>query len=215
MTAGNQRARSDRAKQQRRAHILTAALELWHTRTFATFTMAEVAARSGLAKGTIYLYFETKEELLLALLEAQLDAWFNALDARLAGGPADVAQAAGLICAVTERQPALARLLPIAASILEHNIPPDTARAYKEHLLDRSAHSAAGIEAALPFLKPGDGVWLLLQIYALIVGLGQMADPAPVIRPILAEPHMAPLRVEFAAAFRQAMTVLLNGLQHR
>lgn len=215
MTTGKQRARSDLAKLQRREHILKTALELWHTRTFATFTMAEVAAQSSLAKGTLYLYFETKEELLLALLDAQLDAWFTTLDARLAGGPYDVAQAAELIAATTERQPALARLLPIAASILEHNIPLDSARAYKARLLSRSAHSAALLERQLAFLAPGDGIWLLLQIYALIVGLGQMADPAPVVCTVLDDPQMAPLRVDFVRAFRRAITTLLTGLHHQ
>lgn len=212
MTTGKQRARSDAAKLQRREHILSTALALWHTRTFATFTMAEVAAQSGLAKGTLYLYFETKEELLLVLLEAQLDAWFTTLAARLAGGPYDVAQAAELISTTTAQQPALARLLPITSSILEHNIALATARAYKERLLARSAHSAALLEQQLTFLDPGDGIWLLLQIYALIVGLGQMADPAPVVCTVLDDPQMAPLRVEFVSAFRRAITALLRGI---
>lgn len=215
MTSGRRRARSDLAKLQRREHILKTALALWQTRTFATFAMAEVAAQSGLAKGTLYLYFETKEELLLALLEAQLDAWFDSLDAGLAGGPYDVAQAAELIGATTAGQPALARLLPIASSILEHNIPLDSARAYKTRLLTRSAHSAALLEQQLTFLAPGDGIWLLLQIYALIVGLGQMADPAPVVCAVLDDPQMAPLRVEFVSAFRRAIAALLTGLQHQ
>jgi hypothetical protein len=66
----------------------------------------------------------------------------------------------------------------------------------------------------MPFMAPGEGAWLLLQIYALVVGLGQMADPAPVVRAVLAEPHMAPLRVEFAPALRRALAALLRGLEH-
>lgn len=207
-----QRARSAEDKQQRRSHILEAALELWDERTFASFAMAEVATRAGLAKGTLYLYFETKEQLLLALLEAQLAAWFDALEAGLAQDSAwDAEQAAGLLCAALEAQPALVRLLPIASSILEHNIPHGAALAYKEFLLARSGRSAALIEARLPFLAGGGGVTVLLNVYALIVGLGQMADPAPVVAEVLAEERMAPLRVEFAPAFRQSIAALLRG----
>lgn len=210
-----QRARSLADKQQRKAHILATALELWQAHTFASFTMAEVAAGSGLAKGTLYLYFETKEELLLALLESQLEAWFDQLDAGLAhAGTADVAWAAALLCAALNEYPALTRLLPIAASILEHNIPLDTARAYKQRLLERSTHSGAALEQRLVFLAPGDGLWLLLQVYALVVGLGQMADPAPIVRQVLAEEPMAPLRVEFEPAFSRSITTLLHGLAH-
>ena len=50
-----QRARSAADKQQRRAQILATALAMWDDHSFASFAMAEVAARSGLAKGTLYL----------------------------------------------------------------------------------------------------------------------------------------------------------------
>jgi AcrR family transcriptional regulator len=209
-----QRARSSADKQQRREQILDTALALWERHTFASFTMAEVAARAGLAKGTLYLYFETKEELLLTLLEARLDAWFDTLDAGLdEDGTWDAVRAAALICAALERQPALTRLLPIAASILEHNIPLERARTYKERILARSQRSAALLEQRLSFLAPGDGLWLLLQIYALVVGLGQMADPAPVVAQVLTDEAMQPLRVVFSPTFSRAITTMLDGLQ--
>jgi AcrR family transcriptional regulator len=209
------RARSDTDKQQRREHILDSALELWEEHTFASFAMAEAAARSGLAKGTLYLYFRTKEELFLAMLERLLEAWFADLDAGLAEGAGawGAGQGAALICATLERRAALTRLLPIASSVLEHNIPPAAARAYKERLLAWAARSGALLERRMPFLPPGDGTWLLLQIYALVVGLGQMADPAPAVRDILAEPHMAALRVDFAPAFRRVIATLLAGME--
>ena len=209
-----QRARSAADKQQRRAQILATALVMWDAHSVASFTMAEVAARSGLAKGTLYLYFETKEELLLALLEGLLVGWFDALDGGLAeAGLCEIAQIASLLSAVLSERPALTRLLPLAATIFEHNIPLESARAYKELLLDRSARSAAGLERCLSFLQPGEGLWLLLQLYALIVGLGQMADPAPMARRLLDEERLAPLRVAFDPAFHRSITTLLHGMQ--
>ncbi len=211
-----QRARTTGDKQQRREHILSTALQIWETHTFASFTMAEVAAESGLAKGTLYLYFETKEELLLALLDGLLERWFDELDTGLAEDSTwDVDRTAALLCAALDHQHALTRLLPIAASILEHNISLPIARAYKAHLLQRSTQSATLIEQRLPFLAPGDGLWLLLQVYALVVGLGQMADPAPIVRQVLQEAQMAPLRVDFGPMFAQSIHTLLLGLAHR
>jgi AcrR family transcriptional regulator len=209
-----QRARSDTDKQQRREHILDTALAMWDTHTFASFTMADVAARSGLAKGTVYLYFQTKEELFLALLDRQLQSWFDDLDvALMEPGDWDVPRAADLLCASLERRAALTRLLPIAASVLEHNIPLETARAYKERLLERSTRSGALLERQLPFLAPGDGFWLLMQIYALVVGLGQMADPAPIVRQVLEEKPLSVLQVDFSPAFRRTITTFLYGLE--
>lgn len=53
--------------EQRRAEILEAALGLFSSKGFHETTMEEVAQAAGVAKGTIYLYFQSKEHLLLAL----------------------------------------------------------------------------------------------------------------------------------------------------
>jgi AcrR family transcriptional regulator len=53
--------------EQRRAEILEAALGLYSSKGFNDTTMEEVAQAAGVAKGTIYLYFQSKEHLLLAL----------------------------------------------------------------------------------------------------------------------------------------------------
>lgn len=53
--------------EQRRAEILEAALELFSSKGFNDTTMEEVATSAGVAKGTVYLYFQSKEHLLLAL----------------------------------------------------------------------------------------------------------------------------------------------------
>ena len=45
--------------------------------------VAEVADEAGLGKGTVYLYFASKEELLLAVHERNLDHFFGALNALL------------------------------------------------------------------------------------------------------------------------------------
>ena len=42
-------------------------------------SVAEVADEAGLAKGTVYLYFPSKEELLLAVHERKIDGFFGAL----------------------------------------------------------------------------------------------------------------------------------------
>jgi len=53
--------------EQRRAEILASALQLFSSKGFHDTTMEEVANAAGVAKGTIYLYFQSKEHLLLAL----------------------------------------------------------------------------------------------------------------------------------------------------
>lgn len=55
--------------QDRREQILEAAVAVFAERGYQRATVKEIAARAGIAPGTIYLYFRNKRELLLALAE--------------------------------------------------------------------------------------------------------------------------------------------------
>ncbi|MFD2180703.1 TetR/AcrR family transcriptional regulator [Rhodoplanes azumiensis] len=56
----------------RREAILKAALDEFSERGFAAARLDDVARRAGVAKGTIYLYFEDKEALFQELIRATL-----------------------------------------------------------------------------------------------------------------------------------------------
>src|ERR671912_253682 len=64
-------------KQERQQAILDAAERLLRRSPERVANVAEVADEAGLAKGTVYLYFPSKEELLLALHERHVDAFFR------------------------------------------------------------------------------------------------------------------------------------------
>ncbi|MEE4270825.1 MAG: TetR/AcrR family transcriptional regulator [Thermoanaerobaculales bacterium] len=57
---------------EKRPLILGAATELLAERGFAAVTVAEIADRAGIGKGTVYEYFSSKDELLFAVFE-----WLN------------------------------------------------------------------------------------------------------------------------------------------
>ncbi|MBS0335654.1 MAG: helix-turn-helix transcriptional regulator, partial [Proteobacteria bacterium] len=54
-------------KSERRAAILRAAAGLLKQAPHGAFSVEALARRAGLAKGTVYLYFGTREEVLLAV----------------------------------------------------------------------------------------------------------------------------------------------------
>jgi AcrR family transcriptional regulator len=70
LTTAERRARE---KAQRRQEILDAARREFFERGFHNPTVDDVAARAEVSKGTIYLYFESKEEILAHLLLEGLD----------------------------------------------------------------------------------------------------------------------------------------------
>jgi len=61
-----------RRKEARPAEIVDAALTSFAARGFAATRLEDVAARAGISKGTLYLYFKNKEELFEAVVRATL-----------------------------------------------------------------------------------------------------------------------------------------------
>ena len=62
------RARREREKEERRQSILRAAREVFFENGFHRATVDDVAERAEVSKGTVYLYFESKETILALLL---------------------------------------------------------------------------------------------------------------------------------------------------
>lgn len=58
-----------RRKDERPSELIAAALDLFVDRGFAATRLDDVAARAGVSKGTLYLYFESKEALFKAVIE--------------------------------------------------------------------------------------------------------------------------------------------------
>jgi AcrR family transcriptional regulator len=69
------------ARNERRAAILSAALEEFAARGFEAARLDDVARRAGIAKGTIYLYFRDKESLFQELVRAMLSPLVGAIEA--------------------------------------------------------------------------------------------------------------------------------------
>src|SRR5918993_5421961 len=57
-----------RRKEERPRDIIAAALSVFTEKGFAGARMEEIARRAGLSKGTLYLYFETKEDMFRAVV---------------------------------------------------------------------------------------------------------------------------------------------------
>ena len=75
VVAINQRARSEEQKTLRRNAVLKVA-ELYFLEVgYEAFSMSHLAKKAGVAKGTLYLYFETREEIFLTLYEQSLIRW--------------------------------------------------------------------------------------------------------------------------------------------
>jgi len=94
--------RRKRAAEARRRVILEAAARVFARRGFHAATIAEVAAETGLAVGSIYLYFNTKEELYFSLVDEKAEELLSFLHAELAQAPTALGKLRRLVVAQLE-----------------------------------------------------------------------------------------------------------------
>ena len=71
------RARSKAAKSERKDAIIAAADTLLRQSGYDVMTMQAVAVEAGLGKGTLYLYFSSREELVLDVYGRLFDKWID------------------------------------------------------------------------------------------------------------------------------------------
>jgi AcrR family transcriptional regulator len=70
-------AKRERRKEARPGELLDAALDLFVEKGFAATRAEEVAARAGVSKGTLFLYFPSKEELFKAVVRENISGRFK------------------------------------------------------------------------------------------------------------------------------------------
>lgn len=84
-TNGESRARTESGRNDKRDRILNAAITVFAEKGFHQARVSDVADQAGVADGTIYLYFKSKDDLLLTLFEEKMDAIIAGLNVVLQG----------------------------------------------------------------------------------------------------------------------------------
>ena len=107
---------------QRRETIINACESLYQTMSFKDITLKEIGNAVPFSRPTIYNYFETKEEIFLALFEREYERWNTDLEAILMEPePLTKAQVADRIARSLERRMQLLKLLSMNNFDMEAN----------------------------------------------------------------------------------------------
>lgn len=161
-------------KLERRREILDAAERLFLERPEGLASMDELAEAAGVAKGTLYLYFPSKEEVLVALHERYMAGFFEKLQAALASKRAfGVEDLLALGRKDIIEQPVRLSLATLVIGLTERNIPPESALAFKMRMGERLLAAGQAIDQRFGF-QSGEGTRLLNASYALAIGMWQL-----------------------------------------
>ena len=116
----------------RREEIINACQRLYQTMSFKEITLKEIGAETSFSRPTIYNYFQTKEEIFLALYEREYDLWNAELEAILAEN--ELLSKAGLaeqIARSLEKREQLLKLLAMNNYDMEANSRPELLASFK------------------------------------------------------------------------------------
>ncbi|GIJ09738.1 TetR/AcrR family transcriptional regulator [Micromonospora andamanensis] len=217
-----QRARTEEQREIRRRTILDAASAMLDEMPVAAVTLNELSRRVGLAKPNVLRYFESREAVLLELLDHFLQEWLAELAAELADGidaklpmAARAAAMADIVSRSLARRVVLCDLFGAQGSVLEHNVSVAVAIRHKRASLGHLATMAHLIQQHLPEL--GENAELFsLQTMVMAGALSAYATPPPSLEAAYqAEPPLARFRMELKDSLQLALTATLLGVLPR
>ncbi|MCA9632910.1 MAG: TetR family transcriptional regulator [Myxococcales bacterium] len=213
-----QRARQPEQKAQRRSQILAAARQLLADQGMDQLSLSELARRVGLAKSNVYRYFESREAVLLEVLDRDWQAWIEELNERTAQPDLALpAQERGRLLATyvassAASRPRLCALLSVLGSVLEHNLSEDTVRAFKLDALERSFAVVTSMQRVLPELDFDGCVDLLNAAHALLTGHWLACQPSDVVAKVLTDPRLCLFKRDFESDLQRSLGLCIAGL---
>ena len=107
---------------KKREEIVNACEQLYKTMSFKDITLKEIGSVTSFSRPTIYNYFQTKEEIFLALFEREYDRWNEELEKILESADKLTGQqVAGAIAHSLEKREQLLKLLSMNNFDMEEN----------------------------------------------------------------------------------------------
>jgi AcrR family transcriptional regulator len=217
------RARSDDQREARRRAILDTAAAMLSEMPVSAVSLNELSRRVGLAKSNVLRYFESREAVLLDLLDAASQEWAGQLDGVLgaaidpAGSPRERGdQLAAALATSLAGHPVLCDLISAQAAVLERNVSPQLAAQHKRAAVAHADTFAGLLDKHLPELGEHDA-WRLAAATLMVTStVWTHSQPsAAMLAAYEADPSLAALRIDFPAALRETLEVLISGLLAR
>lgn len=218
-----QRARNEEQREARRQAILDAAAGMLTEMPVSELTLNELSRRVGLAKSNVLRYFETREAVLLELLDTAWQDWLGELATELAITVQAEAsarergdQVAAALAASLATRPVLCDLLGAQAAVLERNVSPRIAAEYKRATMASIDALGRMTRRQLPELADADARQLAGATVLVAGGVWPHTQPSPAMQAAYrADPGLAAMCLDFTETLRALLETLITGLLAR
>jgi AcrR family transcriptional regulator len=214
MSVEFRRARRPEQKEERRTQLLDTAAEFLTTgEPLQKLGLSELARRAGMAKSNVYRYFESREALLLELLQRAYGSCFERFTAEASvHAPLSVDAFIRAFARALAEEPLLGQLTSALPSVLEHNLSKDAIRVFKTSSLAFLRQASEGLHVLCPTLSVAQHWELLSHTLVLLGGLWPHAHPAPIVAELVQEPDLAAFSHDYLPDLERALRMYTLGL---
>ncbi|MGW4770314.1 TetR family transcriptional regulator [Nocardia sp. NPDC004278] len=217
-----QRARSEEQREIRRRVILDTAAEMLDEMPVAEVSLNELSRRVGLAKSNVLRYFESREAVLLELLDHFLESWLAELADELAAGieaQAAPEARAGQLAEILSRSLAgrvvLCDLFGAQGGVLEHNVSVEVVKRHKRSSLARLADMTELVRRHVPELGDRTQLFCLMSLVSAGALSAYIPPPPSLLAAYEDEPALGVLHLDMREALRDSFTSTLLGVLPR
>ena len=144
---------SEALTKARKEEIVNACAALYETMGFRDITIRDIGAKTSFTRTSIYNYFQTKEEIFLALLQREHEAWSADLDAiAQRDAPQSAAEFADALAHTLEKRSCMLKLMSMNLYDMEVNSRLENLVAFKRSYAGALQAVTCCLENAFPSL---------------------------------------------------------------
>ena len=157
---------------ERKNEIIQACASLYETMGFKDITIRDIGEKTSFTRTSIYNYFQTKEEIFLALLQQEYEMWTEDLQALAAIETSlSVSAFASAMAATLEKRKCMLKLMSMNLYDMEGNSRMDNLVAFKKVYAKAMQAVSCCLEKFFPHMSVGDIQEFLYAFFPFLFGV--------------------------------------------
>ena len=207
--------RSPALTHARKEEIVNACAQLYQSMSFRDITLKEIGARTSFTRTSIYNYFHTKEEIFLALLQREYEAWAADLDALRRARPELTAEDfSGALARTLEGRQCMLKLLAMNLYDLEANSRMENLVAFKRVYAASMEAVTRCLAAFFPAMTREERQAFLYAFYPFLFGIYPYTEATDRQREAMDLAQVPYVQYSVYELTRALVSKLLRGFAH-
>ena len=204
---------SESLTRARRAEIINACAVLYETMGFRDITIRDIGANTSFTRTAIYNYFQTKEEIFLALLQREHEAWRADLEAILqAHATLSAAAFAEELARTLEKRARMLKLMSMNLYDMEGNSSIEALVSFKRTYAGVTQTIARCLETFFPSMTPEGIQDFLYAFLPFLFGVYPYTMPTDKQKAAMELAHVSDPRYSIYELVQSFVSKLLRGL---